>query len=208
MDNTNKWNSGFWIDEFAKLANGPNQAEAFLNRNSGKTKTTESNRNNWNSQDFQTNLVETTESKGEHNQNHYINTNNALDDKRTIHGNDSAGSRNNSMATKTREESRSSNDYQKAKIEDSEKYNKKKNYNTEQISCTLHDLLLGINSTVIKEAIHKMEEEGRVQQQQQGKNTNSSPNIVSFESIVEEEKKLKKYNTNAKEFIPSFAKWD
>ncbi|KAI9356649.1 hypothetical protein BD770DRAFT_389816 [Pilaira anomala] len=79
---------------------------------------------------------------------------------------------------------------------------RKTSFQTEQISCTLHDLILGTKSPTIQLAISKMQEDG-IQSNSRSSTTSSSP--VPFEFIVEEQKKLTKtYNTNAKEFVPRF----
>lgn len=79
---------------------------------------------------------------------------------------------------------------------------RKMSFQTEHISCTLHDLILGTKSPTIQLAVSKMQEDG-IQSNSRSSTTSSSP--VPFEFIVEEQKKLKKtYNTNAKEFVPRF----
>ncbi|GAA5802705.1 hypothetical protein HPULCUR_008179 [Helicostylum pulchrum] len=84
---------------------------------------------------------------------------------------------------------------------------KKKNYHTEQISCNLNDLVLGLKSPIIQLAVSKMEEEGSQCNSRPSSASSSSP--IPFEFIVDEQKKLaKSYNTGAKEFIPTFSKWN
>ncbi|GAA5808313.1 hypothetical protein MFLAVUS_001703 [Mucor flavus] len=83
---------------------------------------------------------------------------------------------------------------------------KKKNYHTEQISCNLNDLVLGLKSPIIQLAISKMEEEGS---QCNSRSSTSSSSPIPFELIVDEQKKItKNYNTGAKEFIPTYPKWN
>lgn len=212
MDGSNNRNSSYWIDELAKLANGTES----VGKNSGQAKPTDPNvnKNNGVFEEVKMNLgdlVDVSESSEyTAQQDHDINE---LNDsgRRDSHSRESVTFRTAVMPSQSREESRSpAGDHQKMCTEESEKLFvsiKKRNYNTEQVSCTLHDLILGTNSTTIKSAISKMEEEGKQYHNKNIKSPTSSSSIVSFESIVEEQKnRVKSYNTNAKEFVPSFAK--
>lgn len=81
---------------------------------------------------------------------------------------------------------------------------KKKNCHTEQISCNLNDLVLGLKSPIIQLAVSKMEEDGS---QCNSRSSTSSSSPIPFEFIVDEQKKITKtYNTSAKEFVPTYPK--
>lgn len=74
------------------------------------------------------------------------------------------------------------------------KSNRRAPYDTELITCCLNDLLLGLESPVIKAAVSKMKEEGKEATEETTKQ--SLP--------VEDQKPVgkKMYSVNAKEFVP------
>jgi uncharacterized protein involved in high-affinity Fe2+ transport len=87
---------------------------------------------------------------------------------------------------------------------------RKKAYNTTNITCTLHDLLLGVKSPVIRAAMDEIKEERRQLEAKKNRSrpVSTSSTIISFESLVQEQQnKLKNYNTNAKEFVPMYTKY-
>ncbi|KAG2213918.1 hypothetical protein INT47_001187 [Mucor saturninus] len=180
MEGSNAWNSSYWIDELAKFTDNTELAEqAFgLGSNAKPNNGFKEPRKGWGD------LVDVGESG--------VKNANQERDKEYV----------DRRQVSQSPENRSTNDHQKGRVEEGEKQ-KKKNYNTEQISCTLNDLIEGLNSPTIRAAVSKMEEEGKQHRKP------SSPPIVTFQSIVEEQKsKAKTYNTNAKEFVPNFSKWN
>lgn len=180
MEGSNGWNSSYWIDELAKFADNTDLAAQNygLGANATPNNGSREPRKGWGD------LVDVGDSG-------IKNANQERDKEYT-----------DRRPVSQSPENRSTNDHQQGRVEEGEKQ-KKKNYNTEQISCTLNDLIEGLNSPTIRAAVSKMEEDGKQNQK------SSSPTIVTFESIVEEQKnKAKTYNTNAKEFVPSFAKWN
>lgn len=87
---------------------------------------------------------------------------------------------------------------------------KKNNYNTTNISCTLHDLLRGMKSPVIRAAMDEIQKEKRQLEakEQSRSRPNSLNSLASFEALVQEhQSRTKRYNANAKEFVPTFAKY-
>lgn len=172
MEGSNGWNSGYWMDELAKYADGTELAGQNFGLGNNASARPKELQKTWGD------LVDV----GEPSQKKVHVERDEVIDRQTA-----------PPAPEIRSPA-----IDQAHKWDSAK-SKKKSYNTEQIACTLQDLILGLDSPTIQEAIRKIEQEGKQQ--------HKSSTIVTFESIVEEQKiKAKSYNTGAKEFVPSFAK--
>ncbi|CAO3609667.1 unnamed protein product [Mucor hiemalis] len=198
MDKSNDWNSSFWIDELAKLAedskyaitlNKTNEPDELITTNQAKNSKCALEKNNLSDKHTFGKLIEVD---GYHS------------DVDTV--SEVTSSSSDKEIVKDFDFSYPIKRVAKEQIaSDAGNYNTEKSsvkamktlfYNTEVLHCTLSDLISGETSPVIKAAVLKMEEDGKVFQK---KETNLS--FSSFSSFLEKTNG-KKLSVNAKSFVP------
>lgn len=198
MDKSNDWNSSFWIDELAKLAEDSkyaitldktNEPDELITTNQVKDSKCAHEKNNLSNTHTFGKLIEVD---GYHSDVDSLSeVTSSSSDKEIVK--DFHFSYPFKRVPKEQTASDAGNYISK---NFSVKAIKTLSYNTEVLHCTLSDLILGETSPVIKAAVSKMEEDGEGFQKKQ---TNLS--FSSFSSFLEKTNG-KKLSVNAKSFVP------
>lgn len=197
MDKSNDWNSSFWIDELAKLAEDTKYAitEDFdLNKSDESTTGSEDSKHSNESNHSPPHTTHTFGKLVEADDGNYSNKNVENPSKVT----EATSSSVNKVATNFDFSYPIKQEISNAGHYEEKSFTKGNLYTTEILHCTLNDLILGeTGSPIIKAAIAKMEEDAKLFRKKQVKL--DFPSFKSFSSAKGETKEL---SVNAKSFVP------